>query len=418
MKDIILEKLSRMEDLEQRKLLRNIMSGFFENLIDYQTDANEKLEKRIFDEVEDIERKFDVYTTVIHRENIDPIDEFFFPMIADDVEEKEFDFTSIQNKLNCYGKVFYETVFLKFSNEELEKINEKKFFGKLITQDGEVNVKIELRKNKRYVKLIENLFTIFEKNTVGWRTINSPYLQKIYDVYIVTKDEIDSEIEEVIYSIEEYEDYKHTEMIPVWNIERLIHKGDSFPMPALDEVHYEHPISLRKYGEKNGYLIDPGNLNINAIKKTKDKMVVITDRDESQTWGLYKIVQGKMNKNKKYSFEIYSNSKKESFINKYVQRQNSIIRTRSEIKRILESFECSDKYIVKNIEIEEVLEKNLTYDLNHFIADDIRIGNDKKIMKVSFENKEKDYIAYDLLSFLISELQMYFPEYICQGEII
>ena len=254
MKTLILEKLSKMEDLEQRKLLRAMMSSFFENLIDYQNESNEKLEKRIFDEVEDIERQFDIYATIISKDNIDPIDEFFFPIIEEDAVEKDIDFFYLKNELNKSKSVFFETIFLKYENLQLEKLENREFNVKIITNKGEIQGKAVLKRNQMYLEKIETIFKIFEKNVVPWRTINFPYLYKLYDVFIKTDSEIDSEIQEIIYDIEEFEDGKYKNMIPVWNIEMIIHKGDRFPMPAIDKVHYEHTISLKKYGEKNGYL--------------------------------------------------------------------------------------------------------------------------------------------------------------------
>ncbi|HAU34589.1 MAG TPA: normocyte-binding protein, partial [Lysinibacillus sp.] len=40
------ERLRKIEDLEQRQLLKDIVSGVFVNLIDYQEDMNRKLEER------------------------------------------------------------------------------------------------------------------------------------------------------------------------------------------------------------------------------------------------------------------------------------------------------------------------------------------------------------------------------------
>lgn len=418
MKTLILEKLSKMEDLEQRKLLRAIMSSFFENLIDYQNESNEKLEKRIFDEVEDIERQFDIYATIISKDNIDPIDEFFFPIIEEDAVEKDIDFFYLKNELNKSKSVFFETIFLKYENLQLEKLENREFNVKIITNKGEIQGKAVLKRNQMYLEKIETIFKIFEKNVVPWRTINFPYLYKLYDVFININIDIESEIQEIIYDLEEYEDGKYKNMIPVWNIEIRIHKGDRFPIPVLDKVHYEHTISIKKYGEQNGLLVNSKGMNVSAIKKTIDTMTIISDNDLSQSWELYRIVQNKMDRNKKYEFEICTNARKENFINKYAQKQNSIIRTKAEIIRIIESFECSKRYQIEDIEIKDTVENVFTKDLNYFIMDDIRVGNLKKIMVIKFKIIDKKYLDIDIINFIVSEVQMYFPEYTCIGEII
>lgn len=48
MKELMIERLRKIEDLEQRQLLKDIVSGVFVNLIDYQDDMNKKLGDRVF----------------------------------------------------------------------------------------------------------------------------------------------------------------------------------------------------------------------------------------------------------------------------------------------------------------------------------------------------------------------------------
>ena len=65
------ERLRKIDDLEQRQLLKNIMSGVFANLIDYQTEWNNRLEERIFNEIDDAENKS--FTDISKLNNIDKI---------------------------------------------------------------------------------------------------------------------------------------------------------------------------------------------------------------------------------------------------------------------------------------------------------------------------------------------------------
>ena len=39
-------------------------------------------------------------------------------------------------------------------------------------------------------------------------------------------------------------------------------------------------------------------------------------------------------------------------------------------------------------------------------------------MNLKFKANKDSIIIYDLLSFIISEIQMYFPEYQCEGELV
>ena len=78
LKEMMYERLRKIDDLELRQDIKTIMSGVFANLIDYQTEWNNRLEERIFNEIDDVENKYDVYVTLNSREDIDPIHDFLF----------------------------------------------------------------------------------------------------------------------------------------------------------------------------------------------------------------------------------------------------------------------------------------------------------------------------------------------------
>ncbi|HEX3009021.1 MAG TPA: hypothetical protein VHO90_15565 [Bacteroidales bacterium] len=63
MRETIQEKVNRIEDLEQRKLLKNIVMGAFISLLDYQEESLKNLEERVFSEIEDAEERYSVYFT-------------------------------------------------------------------------------------------------------------------------------------------------------------------------------------------------------------------------------------------------------------------------------------------------------------------------------------------------------------------
>ena len=82
------ERLRKIDDLGQRQILKDIMSGVFVNLIDYQNESNQRLEERIFNEVDDIENKYDVYVALSSIEEIDPIHDYLFPLLPSDLENQ------------------------------------------------------------------------------------------------------------------------------------------------------------------------------------------------------------------------------------------------------------------------------------------------------------------------------------------
>lgn len=424
MRELILEKLSKMEDLEQRKMLKDIMTGLFNNLIEYQEDSNEELKDRIFKEVEDAEKKYDVYITVSHKTDIDPVSEFMFPFFSEDVLEKNIVMKEIVESVLKKEKMKLFTVFMKCDYTKLSNINEnRKYKGTIITDWGRYPITVRLTKNLAYMNEIKKLYDIFQKNEIPWRTINNPYTNKFFDVYLDecegTMDE-NEEIKEVVFDLEEYDQYKMIDILPLWNIKRLNLKSDGFPMPAVDRVNFEHVISIKKLGNENGYLVEENEHIFRYIRRTDEELAIISPEEKAGAWGIIKISQQYDETVKNNKFEIACNSRKTSFINKFANKQTYIVRTKGEITRIINSFEFSKYFELQDIEIKSSdAAQKLTYDMNFFITDDIRIGNDKKIMVLKFrQNNQKTFISQDILSFLVSEIQMYFAEYECVGEVI
>jgi hypothetical protein len=97
-----------------------------------------------------------------------------------------------------------------------------------------------------------------------------------------------------------------------------------------------------------------------------------------------------------------------------------VIRTKAEISRIFESYESIGDLELHDVLIKESYNKLVeTINFNSFVDDEIRIDKYKKIMLVQFTTANKeDYLIKEKMSFLVSELQVLFPEYKCVGELI
>ncbi len=304
-----------------------------------------------------------------------------------------------------------------------ELVNNKKIYnGKIITDKRSYKIEIKLEQNRSYIDEIEKLYYTFQKNDIPWKTINNPYANKFFDI-ILTKCETmseEEEIKEISFNLEEFEKYKSIDIIPLWNIERLKEKSTIFPSPTEDRINFEHIIPLNKKERESGFLVETEEEAVRYIKRTQEKLIIISTQEKSDNWNMLKILQPKEQQELSNEYKLFSNRRKSSFINKFSQKQASIIRTKGEINRIVNSFQVSKYFQLKDIEIRDKQKEILTtYDMNFFIVDDIRIGIDKKIMMLKFETTiEDNFIIYDVMSFLVSEIQMYFPEYKCAGELI
>ncbi|MBE1555948.1 normocyte-binding protein [Sporosarcina limicola] len=421
MKDIVLDRLRRIENLEQRQLLKEIVSGVLVNLVEYQEEMNRKLEERVFNEIEDWEDKHDIYVTLCTKEDIDPIHECLYPMIPSDLEKKTYNSEEMLESLKKKEAVNLFTLFLESDSSEIRALlNKQRYFaGHLRTTNGHYDIKVSLQQNKTYIQEIEKLYHIFQINGLPWKTINNPFAYKFCDVMLTHCPQFkeEEEIIELTFDLEEFEDKKKLDLIPLWNIEKLQMKNIGFPIPAIDKVNYEHVLSTRKTGIKHGYLIDVDEKSIRYIKRSENEVTIVSPQEKSGVWNLLKITKFEKEKVGSLEYELLSNRRINRFINKYVNKQALIVKTKGEIIRMVNSFEISKSVELVDVQIKDKLQgKRISYPINPFISDYISDESNKKVMLLLFRNRgEQSFISNDILSFLVSEIQRYFLEYQCEG---
>lgn len=331
MKDIISDRLSKMEDLEQRKLLKQLMTGLFLNLVEYQEEMNRKMERKVFDEVEDGEEKHDVFVSLCRRDELDPIHEFLHPMLPEDAAPKLIDMSRLLDHLQRKEEALLFTLFLECDYAALRGLleGERTFRGEMITSGGRYPISVRLVQSRRYIDEIEKLYHVFQQNNVPWKTLNHPYAYKFVDVLLTHCDAVpqeDEEISEITVDLEEYEPYKRVDIVPLWNIERLAIKNSGFPVPASDRINYEHVLSLHKTGSEHGYLVEGDEENIRYIKRSRDELTIVSPQEKAGIWSVLKIAQPVASRLGSLSYPLVSNRRTDGFIGKYARRQGQIVR--------------------------------------------------------------------------------------------
>lgn len=426
MKDIIKDRLNRISDLNERKMYRKIMTEVYEELIDYNMNMYEKLEERIYNEIDDPLDKFYIYSTVIDISDIDPISDFFHPIVQEDLNILNFDMKEIAQKLQSGNEIVISTIFLKCDYLLFQEIinSHKSYKGFIKTNKDIYEINIKLKQSMKYLKEIQNLYRVFQLNLTEWNTINCPYAYRFADVVLNSSVNLkqDEKIKEIIIDLAEYEKYKKINKIPVWNIKRIKVQDESYPMPAQDRINREHKISLLETGIQNGYMLAMENEEFEYTKRYKDELIIISKETKQFYWNLLQIenVSNISKNNLKYNFEVLSNRRELGFLGKLASLKALVIRTRGEIARLMTSYELRKDLSFYDVELVNKYNKVIqTIDYNNFIDDNIRDNNSKQILVVKFRaNNKEDFLIFDKMSFLVSEIQMLFPEYKCIGELI
>ncbi|MDR5585853.1 normocyte-binding protein [Clostridium aquiflavi] len=422
----IYEKLNEINDLNDRVMLKKILNSVFTSLEQHSEDRFNDLEERVFDEIQYLEEKYNVYSTIIDRKHLDVTNEFLFPMIEEDTEEKIYDVKTIIDNLNDNVSSEMFNVFLKCDYSIFKQFisNNSEITGIIETNKKIHKAYFKIKANTEYKEKINTLYKCFINNNIMWKTVNMPYINKIAQIFLTEcEDQIDEEEEIIKINIDfgDYSKYIKYDMVPLWNIKEIKLKCAGFPVPCIDKVNFEHYISIEKEGTNHGYLVNLDEENMDYVTIKKNYITITSKISVSSPWIVYKIVNYKEDNTKKDNYEIMSNYKNVNFSNRFLFNNRYVIKTKNEIAKLINSFEVSKHLRFRDLKIEELKfdEDKETYAANDFIIDEIREDNIKKSLVLYFEPKNKEYyLNKDILSFLVSEIQIIYPEYKCEGRLI
>ena len=422
MKDLLNKRINNIQSLEDRKVFRDIINHVFMDLVDYQERQIETLKSSIFDEMSVNDKRPVIYGTMIKKYEYDDSDDFMFPMSVKDVEPYELSAEEINQSIARNNSFMIGKTFLKCDFKTLDKLYDsgRIFKGKIFTDVGVIEIKTRICRYRSYEEMLEHLYNVFIKNGLEWITPNLPYIHKFAAFMIDAPIDIsdDAVIEKIEVYLEEFEEHRINDVIPVWNIEQTTVQSINFPIPTQDNVLKEHRFDVYDLSSYR-YIPDFKDEDSGYVKRTKESVSVVIPESEIREWPMYKVYPAVNGKHYVYPFDIYDNASADNFYNGYLNAGCRSVRTKGEISRILYSFSASGMFKIIGYEMKEDVENIIsdTYAVNNFILDEIRASFcSKNVLIVYYSYKyDNKYVAADIMSFIISELQQYIPDIRCIG---
>lgn len=419
------KKIEKISELQDRVLLKKLIQSVFLSLEQYTKEKYNRIEERVFDEISVEREKYNIFSTICNKEELDETSESFYPMIEDDVLEIKYDVESIRKALSNKEEIFLFKIFIKKDYLEIKEFikNTKIIKGVIETNYRSYQGYFRVVENEEYVKKIEELYSSFINNNIPWKSKNVPYIRKMLNVMLVSCDgEIGEResIERIEVDFGEYSSFIEYNMVPLWNVKEVQLKTNGFSLPCIDKVNYKHIVSLEKEGVDNGYLVKLTKDDNATVLFEKDIIDIISPTSEKNVWSVYKFCKVNEEELKEYRYKIFGNDVNMNFAGKLIYNSGYSIKTKGDLHRLISSFDAAKNFQLVDIKIEEYTSKEKeTYNVNEFVIDEIRKEDIRKALVLYFRSQNKDnYLNRDILSFLISEVQMIYPEYYCEGKII
>lgn len=398
----IRKRLAEIDDLEERRAAREILLGGLVPLFELMEKRYMDLENQIRREIEIPNEKYAVSTTVIKREDYDPINGTLYPVSPELLEENDRE--QEQQTKKPYLIYFVGSYSLKKEFEEKGEFQGSDGSGKMHT--------VRVRKAMCYRKALTDLYQVFVYNKICWTTVNTGHLDRFYEVYSDEGIDVDG----LNIDFGDFGEGVKRDMLLLWNVEKFTFQCRKFMVPCIDEKYYEHELDLKNYDLDSGYMLGV-NEDVLKVRHEKDKIYMTSLKESFRDWEAYRFIGRIDTSSHGYTYELLSNIRKSSFFQNYREHQESSLASRTELFWMVQSFENNPYVSLEKCEILEMAPQCcLEGDMNPFLGNTVFPMETRKILALYFERKgQKTDFCEDMVRFFVSQIQLSVCEYKCVG---
>lgn len=420
----IQESLRKIDDLDERRFAKTVLLEGLGEVIKCMEKKYQELEKRVYEEIEIKEYRYETVTTVIKKEHFDPVNMTLFPVISEEME-KEY----IKEAASPEKGVYLGTVFLKTDEAKGRQFLEEGIFrGHFLFGEEKKKALFKIYRTEQYRNQIELLYKVFQDNRIPWETIHTGMLDKFYDVFLIgfedetyegeEKEEWTGALGEADICWGEFKPFICYGMMPLWNIERIYFDSTDFMLPCIDGIYYEHEFILPDGNCGDGYLIDP-NEDILEIRHEKGKIIIKSKKETFENWQALHIVQKETIRSLHYTEPFLTNHRKDSFFKRMQEKNRIKLMTKTDLFRRIMELDIREYIEIDGYEICDDAVKNFqTEGMNWFVQEELFPMGSRKKLILKFKEKNKGHYLNDsMVRYVVSQIQMEINEYQCVGAI-
>lgn len=409
----------KIHSLDERAAYKEVTQKMILELYHYFNQEYQDLEQRVFDECRQDSNGYAIYIGITTKQNYDATDSFLHPIDPDDIKESTYDTGEIKASLRSGISYPLYRIFLQMDYHNLHEIiqKDKHYYGKIKTDIGDYTAVFSIHPNKHYIKKIEQLYEVFVSNHISWNTVCIAYLTKLFDVFLESASDLPdkAQIETVQIDFNEYSNAIVYDCIPLWNISEIKEKSSTYPDPCMDSINYQHRIFAQRLTPGCQYLVANHDTTLLEVKRSKEGDVLITCTNSIPwPWVLY---QFSPYQDQRLDFyPPLGNLMQETFSGDLANIYRKSIKTKAEMRHIISSYGYNEYVDFKNAQVKsDPSARRQSYNMDYFMEDDFRTENNRLYLELLFTVKKKNYLTADIISFLVTQIQRLFPEYICIG---
>lgn len=404
-KNYIQMRLKEIDDLDERRFAKELLLEGLAKVFACTEEKYESLKQRISRELVMPGERFHTFMTIIERESYDPIDDFWFPVCEEDLKKSGQE---------------YETVYLMADEKRCREFL-KQGTVQGTESESRQTISFEIRRSQRYLQAVKGLYQLFAENHIPWQVIHMGHLERFFDL-IPIGEEGCCHNKQITYQWGKWQEDVKTDMIPLWNIQRMEVHSQEFRLPCIDDVFYEHVFYLPEgQADEDGYLAKL-NDEILSVRYEKNKVLLKTKKEILGDVEIYRMHQKRPDGVYGYRYKILSNQGKDSFAVRYLQKTGNFLQTPAELYRKVE--ELSGEYWIELIGYEilpqaknaEIGEEEVCGDMNPFAETQVFSDDRRSVLLFKIQKDKEDmedYLYETQIRYILSQIQMEFMEYRC-----
>lgn len=410
MENLLNERLLEIDDLHSRRYAKEVLRDVFSELCRYTKTALGQLEEQMADSLQG-GTDDEIVTGIVDRRQYDVTDDSMFPMSAEDLEQKTVNAREMLESIRESKRYSLCTVFLEAENAIIRRLeaDRKEFCCRIITGGGEYRGTVSIVPQKKYEKLIVDLFHTFQENGAPYHSPCAPYLKKFFEVCIKTADPLigEEEIRSVTIDFREYAPYVRYHVIPVWNVETVAVPADVKPKACVDRIHYCHTINGKRLDENSFYLVSAPEAGLLEVSRGED-LKIITEIQEKKRWQLLRLKSAP----KEHGYGALFSNKSRS--------KRALVRTEAGIFQFINLLGYREYAVLKKIQmLSEYRGEVCTYCADPSMYEEISMPHPTGFLLLTFEAVQKeDYLLHDVVSYLVTALQRECREFKCVGTVL
>lgn len=406
----IQKRLKEIDDLDERRFAKELLLEGLGKLFAFTEKKYEALEERIIRELVMPGERYHTCMTIIEKNNFDPIGNFWFPVCDEDLKGPK----------NCG----YETIYLMADEEGCKEFLKQGTVEGIEKGSGR-RIVFQIKRSQRYQQVIGELYQLFSCNHTSWQIIHTGHLERFFDLLPIGM-EGNPVCEDIDWIWGKWQPYVKCGMVPLWNIQKTMLHSQEFRVPCVDEVFYEHIFYLPEgQAEEDGYLAKSDE-EILAVRYEKNKIILKTRKELLSDVVVYQFHQKETGKSFGYHYPVLANRRKDSFVVCYLHQSGNFLQTPAELCRKMEELSGRYRIEVAGYEIMKQLEApvnvQLLYgDMNQSVGNQIFSDDKRSILLFKIhrnKTNQEDYLYETQIRYILSQLQMEFPEYRCVSVLV